>query len=130
MAANPTAALDAILHSNTSVAGKIQPLTIARYAILELVKSPLLTGEAFTCERLIETVYLMSIPVRELAKYDSKNIDQVRADAFEWSESNVDPSELPKIVATLVSRIAEIARVAPENVSDKKKASDGLATAG
>lgn len=57
---NPKAAVDALLEAK-STSSTIYPMTIARYALLELVKSPIVTrSESITLESIIPTLFIMS----------------------------------------------------------------------
>ena len=57
---NPDLALDAILESDKTIGEiVIHPITIGRYALLELVKSPFITpNSTFTTYNVIPSIYL------------------------------------------------------------------------
>ena len=101
---NPKAAIDALLES-TVEAGKLKvyPLTVARYALLELVDSPLVTldGGQLTVIDVIPSVFIMTQPPRDLSKYNSRNIDKLKEDAFEWAEDGMTAGSVPLVVNML-----------------------------
>lgn len=124
---NPKAAIDALLES-TVEAGKLKvyPLTVARYALLELIDSPLVIGGFKTLDvvDVIPTVYVMTSQAKTLSKYNSKTIDKLKADAFEWAEEALTSSSVPMVVELLAQKLLDLRRIAPEAVvDDKKKAS-------
>lgn len=134
---NPKTAIDAILQCNESgpcsehgsdqKGFRLYPLTIARYAILELLESPFVTFNhqgKMTLDEVIPTVYVMSVPARELSKYSSKNIGELRSDAFEWSEE-LTPENLAIALSTLSDNVLALSRIAPETVEDSKKKASG-----
>ena len=131
---NPKTAIDAILKASGQPADggfKLYPLTIARYAALDLIDSPFIVpSKKMTFDEVIPSIYVMAVPARQLAKYSSKNIDELKADAFEWSES-LSPEHLAAALDTIAGGIEAVSKLAPETVeNDKKKASELQATDG
>ena len=121
---NPKAALNALLDSAVQVGVlEVHPLTVARYALLELAESPLIVGVEGTLGVLdvIPTVYIMTAPAAKLSKYNAKNIDQLKAEAFEWAEDNLTTGSIPAIVELLAQKLLDLRRLAPEIVEDSKK---------
>lgn len=87
---NPKSAIDAILEDDKELKSglRIFPITLGRYALLELVKSPLIDRETkFSTITLIPTFYIMTREVSELKGYNSRNIEQLESDAMEWAEN-------------------------------------------
>lgn len=84
----PVQAIDAVLETDftTKDGLTIHPLTLGRYALLELVESPFLGIGDFTVINTIPSVYVMSQPLSEVAGYDSKNIRELKAKALEWAD--------------------------------------------
>lgn len=75
---NPKAAIDALLESTVEAGAlKVYPLTVARYALLELIDSPLVTLESgkLTVVDVLPSIYIMTQEAGSLAKYSSKNTD-------------------------------------------------------
>lgn len=75
---NPKAAVDAILENETELPGnvKIYELTIARFALCELVNCPFVTGNVTpSIADYVDTFYVMCNDVKTLSKYNSSNID-------------------------------------------------------
>lgn len=88
---DPKTAVDSILEtSRVDKASNVEvkPLTIARYALLELVKSPFVTqGEEFTVLSIVPTLFIMLNDVEQLRGYTSANVQELKDKALVWSES-------------------------------------------
>ena len=122
---NPKAAIDALLESAVQ-AGQltVYPLTVARYALLELIESPLVvvdTSRKLDTLDVIPTIYIMTQTARKLSAYNSRNLDKLRGDAFEWAEDGVTAGSIPLVVNMLAQKILDMRKVAPEVVQDSKK---------
>lgn len=122
---DPKSAIDAVLQGETEISGiKIYPITLARYALLELVKSPLVTpGVDFTSLSMIPTIFIMSQDRKYLLKYNSRNIEELEAEAMNFAE-DIDIFSMNKIVEELQNAMAITLKVAPqipEDANVKKK---------
>ena len=122
---NPKAAIDALLESAVQ-AGRltVYPLTVARYALLELIESPLVVVNPetkLTTVDVIPTIYVMTQPAKDLSRYNSKNLDKLKEDAFEWAEDGVTAASVPMVINMLAQKLLDLRRVAPEAVEDSKK---------
>lgn len=126
-AENPTASVDALLESTVEAGAlKVYPLTVARFALLELVESPLVVpseGGLGTLD-IIPSIYIMTMEPRTLSKYNSRNIDKLKEDAFEWAEDAVTVGSVPLVVNLLAEKLSDLRRIAPEVVTDSKKKVD------
>lgn len=101
---NPKAAIDALLESTVNAGAlKVYPLTVARYALLELIESPLviLDGRRLTVIDVIPTIYIMTTEASKLSKYNSRNLDKLKEDAFEWAEDGITAASVPLVVNML-----------------------------
>lgn len=131
---NPKAAIDALLESTVQAGAlKVYPLTVARYALLELIESPLvvLDGQGLTVIDVIPTIYVMTADASKLSKYNSRNLDKLKEDAFEWAEDGMTAASVPLVVNMLAQKLLDLKRIAPEEVvDDKKKVDDSPVTAG
>ena len=131
---NPKAAIDALLESTVQAGAlKVYPLTVARYALLELIESPLvvLDGRRLTVIDVIPTIYVMTTEASKLSKYNSRNLDKLKEDAFEWAEDGITAASVPLVVNMLAQKLLDLRRIAPEEVVDnKKKVDDSQVTAG
>lgn len=131
---NPKAAIDALLESTVNAGAlKVYPLTVARYALLELIESPLvvLDGRRLTVIDVIPTIYVMTTEASKLSKYNSRNLDKLKEDAFEWAEDGITAASVPLVVNMLAQKLLDLRRIAPEEVVDnKKKVDDSPVTAG
>lgn len=122
---NPKAAIDALLESAVQ-AGRltVYPLTVARYAMLELIDSPLICVDKDTKLNVfdvIPTVFVMTQPAAQLSKYNSHTLDKLKADAFEWAEDELTATSVPMVINMLAQKLLDLRRIAPEVVVDSKK---------
>ena len=92
-AQNPKLALDGILETDSNKS-QVKPLTIARYALLELIGSPLVFGtkEHLTLTGIIPTLYVMCAETDELRGWNSSNVEQLKEKAFNWADNQEDVS--------------------------------------
>ena len=123
--ADPVKALDAALSPAKEVEDvTVYPITLARYALLELVKSPFVTASKdFTIIAMIPTIYICCAETAALKKYNSSNIDELKQDAITFAD-NIDPKTLGYLVKELDARVRQLLDVAPqipEDGSVKKK---------
>lgn len=122
---NPKAAIDALLESAVQ-AGRltVYPLTVARYALLELIDSPLICidkDKKLNVFDVIPTVFVMTQPAAQLSKYNSHTLDKLKADAFEWAEDELTATSVPMVINMLAQKLLDLRRIAPEVVVDSKK---------
>ena len=131
---NPKAAIDALLESTVQAGAlKVYPLTVARYALLELIESPLvlLKEKELSVVDVIPSIYVMTAEASTLSKYNSRNLDKLKEDAFEWAEDGMTAASVPLVVNMLAQKLLDLRRIAPEEVvDDKKKVDDSPVTAG
>lgn len=66
----------------------------------------------------------MTQEARDLAKYNSKNIDTLKEDALEWAEDQVTAASIPAVVNMLAQKLLDLKRIAPEVIEDSKKKLD------
>ena len=116
---DPIKAIDAALSPAKDVEDiKVYPITLARYALLELVKSPFVTASKdFTTIAMIPTIYVCCADTAQLRKYNSSNIDELKQDAIAFAD-NIDPKKLGSLVKELDSRIRQLLDVAPQIPED------------
>lgn len=114
---NPEKALDAILDGERKAGGlTVKPLTLARYALLEKIKSPILTGEG-DMTGLIESIYVMSAPVEDLA---GRDVGEIKRDACVWADS-LPLGALDQAVLAVQASLGDMAYLAPDGKDDCKK---------
>jgi hypothetical protein len=121
---NPKSAIDAILEDDKEIGNnglRIYPLTLGRYALLELVKSPLINKETeFSTLTLIPTFYIMTREVSELKGYNSRNIEELEQKSMEWAETQTI-NDSGKILDELLQKFNLVQRVKPDVEEDTKK---------
>lgn len=116
---DPIKAIDAALSPAKDVEDiKVYPITLARYALLELVKSPFVTASKdFTTIAMIPTIYVCCADTAQLRKYNSSNIDELKQDAIAFAD-NIDPKKLGSLIKELDSRVRQLLDVAPQIPED------------
>lgn len=116
---DPIKAIDAALSPAKDVEDiKVYPITLARYALLELVKSPFVTASKdFTTIAMIPTIYVCCADTAQLRKYNSSNIDELKQDAIAFAD-NIDPKKLGTLIKELDSRVRQLLDVAPQIPED------------
>ena len=116
---DPIKAIDATLSPAKDVEDiKVYPITLARYALLELVKSPFVTASKdFTTIAMIPTIYVCCADTAQLRKYNSSNIDELNQDAIAFAD-NIDPKKLGTLIKELDSRVRQLLDVAPQIPED------------
>lgn len=122
MAENPTAAIDSMLEAEkNSGTDTIYPLTLGRYALLELVKSPFIDKSTkFSTMSLIPTFYIMTHDTKDLHGYTSKNVDELETVAFDWAETKM-VSDTTTLVNELLEKFNLVVKVKPDIAEDSKK---------
>lgn len=111
---NPVQALDAILEVPYEVDGlTVRPLTLGRYALLELLKSPFVFPDReFTLAEIIPSAYVMTQDFKDVAGYDSSNIGELRKKAMEWADDG-DFRNFDKVIQAIVRRMQKVDDAAP-----------------
>ena len=125
---DPKTAIDSILETSRvdkASNAEVKPLTIARYALLELVKSPFVTpGEEFTVLSIVPTLFIMLNDVEQLRGYTSANVQELKDKALVWSES-IDIDSMSSVLEDIQDKVMRMLKVAPSSSapsSTKKKA--------
>lgn len=124
---DPKKALDAALAPEVRIEElTVHPITLARYALLELVKSPFVTAsQDIGTMAMVPTIFICCAEMNMLKKYDSNNIDELKQAAFEFAD-RIDPKKLGEIIKELDFRVRQLLDVAPQIPEDgnvKKKES-------
>ena len=119
---NPKIAVDAILDSEKTINGvTIYPMTLARYALLELVESPFVTPNVkFTISNLVPSFFICCSPIDKLKGINSKNIDKLNDLALEWAET-LPQTAIDKLIPAIMESLGLINKIAPNSGEDKSK---------
>lgn len=120
MTDNPKLVLTQIVGNGETDVGKgdnvvhVYPLTIARYAFLELLDSPFINPERkFELNSVIPAAFVMSHTPRELRKYNSKNLSDLVADSLEWADAELKLDDVPELIKAIVSQLQALNKAAP-----------------
>lgn len=123
----PKMSIDAVLASEEKVGNiTVYPITLARYALMELVGSPFVNGGELTPIALIPTLYIMTQPREKLRGFNSKNIDAFMDNCMEWADE-ISPSALGQLITRISQSFKSMMDVAPQVPEDenvKKKDQD------
>ena len=119
---NPRTAVDAILDSEKTINGTtVYPMTLARYALLELVESPFVTPNVkFTINNLVPSFFICCSPIDQLKGINSKNLDKLNDRALEWAET-LPQSAIDELIPAIMESLGLIKKLTPQNGEDKSK---------
>ena len=122
---NPKIAIEAIVDGEKRIGDlKVYPISIGRYALLELVESPFVAKDKdFTLYNLVPTFYIMCNPKENLKGYTRKNIENLVEKSLEWAE-DFDTSIVSKLIDDVAEALGLLKKVqpqAPEKNGESKK---------
>ena len=119
---NPRTAVDTILDSEKTINGTtVYPMTLARYALLELVESPFVTPNVkFTISNLVPSFFICCAPIERLKGINSKNIDKLNDRALEWAET-LPQSAIDELIPAIMEALGLIKKLTPQNGEDQSK---------
>ena len=122
----PDIVADTILDSEIKLPNNIevQKLSMARYALMELVESPfIVTDKKFTINNLIDTFFIMTCDKTELKGINSKNLDILHDKAIEFAEE-LDPKVTSLLIDTIAEKMGLIKDTAPQGGSESGKSQE------
>ena len=124
---NPKIAIEAIVDGEKIIGKddlKVYPISIGRYALLELVESPFVAKDKdFTLYNLVPTFYIMCNPKENLKGYTRKNIETLVEKSLEWAE-DFDTSIVSKLIDDIAESLGLLKKVQPqasEKAGESKK---------
>lgn len=115
---DPKAAINSILDDETTINHTtVYPITLARYALLELVDSPFIgSGKDMSISNILPSLYIMTHK-SELKGITSRNIDSLYDKATEWADT-MGIDEIPAIIKEVIDKVNDLMKVAPTSGSD------------
>ena len=115
---DPKAAINAILDDETTINHTtVYPITLARYALLELVDSPFIgSGKDMSISNILPSLYIMTHK-SELKGITSRNIDSLYEKATEWAD-DMGIDEIPEIVKEIIDRVNDLMKTSPTSGQD------------
>ena len=118
----PQTVLDAVIDAPKTFSKiDIGDITILKYAYLEKLHSPFIDPkQEFTVESIAPAVFVLAKDKKELRKYGN-DIETLKLDALEWIDDNVELSEVPEIIKTVVDKLTAINKAAPSGTGDDTK---------
>ena len=125
---NPKTAIDTILNTETEICEdiKVFPVTLARYALLELVESPFVTPDTkFSISNLVPSFYIMCVPIEMLKGINSKNLDKLNEQALSWAET-LPSKVIDKLIPAIMEELGLIKKVSPNAGDDEQGKEKGL----
>lgn len=125
---NPKTAIDTILNTETEICEEIKvfPVTLARYALLELVESPFVTPDKkFSISNLLPSFYIMCAPKEMLKGISSKNLDKLTEQALDWA-ATIPSKAIDKLIPAIMEELGLIKKVSPNAGADEQGKEKGL----
>ena len=124
---NPETAINTILATEKTIEDvTIHPITLARYALLELVESPFVTPDSkFSISNLLPSFYIMCVPIEMLKGINSKNLDVLNQRALEWAET-LPNTVIDKLIPEIMEALGLIKKVSPNTGDDEQGKEKGL----
>ena len=119
---DPKVAVDAILENEFEIDGlKIYPITLGRYALLEILKSPFIYSDIqFQVSTMLPSIFVMTQDIKELSKYNSDNINELKQKSMIWAEEK-DIKNVDKIISAVIKRMKQLNEVSPQSSDEDKK---------
>lgn len=97
---------------------QIYPISITRYAFLELLNSPFLNPEiSFGISNIIPTAYVFCSTSENLRKYTSRDIDKLISDSYAWADDNLTLDDTPELIKNITDQMMKLNKAAPNSVS-------------
>ena len=124
---NPETAINTILATEKTIDNvTIHPITLARYALLELVESPFVTPDTkFSISNLLPSFYIMCVPIDMLKGISSKNLDKLNEQALAWAET-LPSKAIDKLIPAIMEELGLIKKVSPNTGDDEQGKEKGL----
>ena len=124
---NPETALNTILATEKTIEDvTIHPITLARYALLELIESPFVTpGKKFTINNLVPSFFICCAKSEDLKGINSKNLDVLNQRAMEWAET-LPNTVIDKLIPEIMEALGIIKKVSPNTGDDEQGKEKGL----
>lgn len=119
---NPKTTIDTILNTETEICEdiKVFPITLARYALLELVESPFVTpGKKFTINNLLPSFFICCAKSEDLKGINSKNLDKLNEQALAWAET-LPSKVIDKLIPAIMEELGLIKKVSPNTGDDEQ----------
>lgn len=124
---NPETAINTILATEKTIEDvTIHPITLARYALLELIESPFVTpGKKFTINNLVPSFFICCAKSDDLKGINSKNLDVLNQRAMEWAET-LPNTVIDKLIPEIMEALGLIKKVSPNTGDDEQGKEKGL----
>ena len=124
---NTETALNTILATEKTIDNvTIHPITLARYALLELIESPFVTpGKKFTINNLVPSFFICCAKSEDLKGINSKNLDVLNQRAMEWAET-LPNTVIDKLSPEIMEALGIIKKVSPNTGDDEQGKEKGL----
>lgn len=128
---NPKIVVNSIIDSSEpSQAGEskiaIYPVSIRRYAYLELLGSPFLDPSvAFSVQTVIPSAFIFTHSAEELKKYKSTDAEALKQAAYDWADTTLKIDDLPELIKCITKQMSDLNKAAPDASSGTEETSDG-----
>lgn len=129
MTNDPKIVVESIIDNNGTKtetnAIQIYPVSITRYAYLEMLNSPFLNPDVkFEVNSVIPTAYVFCTPPQKLRQYTTKDIDKLIADSYEWADTNLTLDDTPELIKNITEQMLKLNKAAP-NGTGNNNTNDG-----
>lgn len=116
---NPTLANEAIIAGERKIGDlTVYPISMGRYALLELIESPFITKDKeFTVYNLVPTFYVMCSEKSQLKGYTRKNIDDLIEKSLAWSD-DINTDLVPKMIDKIAEELGLMKKISPQAAED------------
>lgn len=130
MTNDPKLVVESIIDNNGTKtetnAIQIYPVSITRYAYLEMLDSPFLNPEVkFEVNTVIPTAYVFCTPPQKLRQYTTKDIDKLIADAYEWADSCLTLDDTPELIKNITEQMLKLNKAAPNGTGNSNSEQSG-----
>lgn len=122
---DPKIVIDSIVNQEGQVTDtnqiRIYPITITRYAYLELLNSPFLNPEIkFGVSTVIPSAFVFCSESEVLRKYTSRDMDKLTQDAFAWADAKLKPQDVPELIKNITDQMMALNQSAPNGSGQKQ----------
>lgn len=122
---DPKSVINAVLEDEKKINDTtVYPLTLGRYALLELAESPFLdSSREMSMTNMMPSLYVMTHDMKELKGIGPRDADRLYAAAQEWADG-INLEDVPELVKSILQKMQDLMKVAPstgKSDDDQKK---------
>ena len=126
---DPKIVVDSIVDAegNSTKSGiNAYPISIRRYAYLELIGSPFVDATVpFNVQTIIPSAFIFTHTNQELKKFKSTDAEAIKQEAYDWADSKLKLDDIPELIKSISMQMKALNKAAPEQVPDSGTSQDG-----